>query len=676
VEFFWSRIALSLAAGCLCAAYAGAGIGPENVAVVVNGDSPDSLCVANAYARLRGIPPANFIVLHHLTGTEFIAVDGFRKEILQPVLATLRERGLTSQIDCIAYSVDLPYSIDVTGDVKGRRLSQVATPTASINGLTYLSDWVLSGDIDYLRLDINRYARHLLPLPTGKELSQSEQSDYAGAVADYSQHKYGSAIQGLKKLLETPRSDPNIAYNLACCQALAEQPDDAVASLRKAIAAGWRNYGQTASDPDLNSLHDLDGYKQVLRLLKAAHIQMQEGTPFHHAIAWNRVGEPDRTGSHYMLSTVLGVTAGRGNTLDEILASLGRSLNADFTAPKGTIYFERNGDVRSTTREWGFQAAADELERLGVKAIVEDGVLPQNRADVAGAMIGISDFNWPSSHSTILPGAICEHFTSFGGMINKGAGQTACTEFIRNRASGTSGTVTEPYALQEKFPTPFIQVEYAKGFTLAESFYQSLSGPYQLLIIGDPLCRPWAKKVEVKVAGVKAGAPISGVVRIRPSVSPSVLIAQYKLFVDGKLAKSAKPGEALPLDSRTLGEGYHELTVVAERSDAARSLYRTEVAVEVPGKRKGDFPREVDATLDGVAQFQLSAKGASTIELFSLGASIGRIQGDHGSLSIKGTAFGQGVGAVYAVATYTANGKTARVAGSPIAVHIAGRPGQ
>ena len=36
------------------------------------------------------------------------------------------------------------------------------------------------------------------------------------------------------------------------------------------------------------------------------------------------------------------------------------------------------------------------------------------------------------------------------------------------------------------------QLHYARGCSLAESFYQSISGPYQLLIVGDPLCQPWA----------------------------------------------------------------------------------------------------------------------------------------------------------------------------------------
>lgn len=666
MKSFLSRVLPGVISLAVTTTAALAGIGPENVAVVVNGDSLDSLAVANAYANLRQIPPSNFVVLHKLSGTEFTDVEKFRSEILKPVLDALRERGLTAQIDCIAYSVDLPYSVNVSGDVKGRKLPQVITQTAAINGLTYLGDWVLKGDIDYLRLDINSYARHLLPLPTGKELTALEQSEYAEAMSKYDKKDYTGAIAGLGKLLEMPRRDPNIAYNLACCLALTGKSDEAIAALRKAVSAGWRNYGQTASDTDLASLRNLEGYNQVLRLIKSAHVEVQTGAAFRRSIGWDRGGEPDPTGARYMLSTCLGVTAGRGNSVDEIIASLRRSQSADFTAPKGTIYFERNGDVRSKTREWGFDSAAAELERIGVKAVVEDGVLPMKRPDVAGAMIGIADFDWKGSQSQMLPGSIVEHLTSLGGMINKGAGQTPCTEFIRNGAGGSSGTVTEPYALQEKFPTPYIHVQYATGFTLAESFYMSLYGPYQLLVIGDPLCRPWAKKVEVKAAGLKDEMTLKGTVPIRPSVSPSIPIRDFSLYVDGKLARKSKPGAPLNLDGQSLSEGYHEVSVVAERADLTAAQYRLKVAVEVPGNRAIETPAKVTGTVGSAIQIKLSAKGASSVELFCLGRTVGKLSGSQGVVSVNGSDLGPGSVLLYPIATYPANGKASKSFGKPI----------
>ena len=61
-----------------------------------------------------------------------------------------------------------------------------------------------------------------------------------------------------------------------------------------------------------------------------------------------------------------------------------------------------------------------------------------------------------------------------------------------------------------------IQVHYARGCTLAEAFYQSVRGPYQLLIVGDPLCRPWADIPQVSVAGDAGGGRGHGTLTLKP----------------------------------------------------------------------------------------------------------------------------------------------------------------
>ena len=54
-------------------------------------------------------------------------------------------------------------------------------------------------------------------------------------------------------------------------------------------------------------------------------------------------------GMNYYLSTMLGYTDGRGNTVDEIVSYLRRAALADGTQPAGTIYLMRiEGEVRSS----------------------------------------------------------------------------------------------------------------------------------------------------------------------------------------------------------------------------------------------------------------------------------------------------------------------------------------
>ena len=92
------------------------------------------------------------------------------------------------------------------------------------------------------------------------------------------------------------------------------------------------------------------------------------------------------------------------------------------------------------------------LADLGVAAEIVDGVMPMHKNNVQGAMLGAAGFDWKASGSTILPGAICEHFTSYGGIMSSKSEQTPLSEFLRYGAAGASGTVTEPFALPQNSP--------------------------------------------------------------------------------------------------------------------------------------------------------------------------------------------------------------------------------
>jgi uncharacterized protein (TIGR03790 family) len=281
---------------------------------------------------------------------------------------------------------------------------------------------------------------------------------------------------------------------------------------------------------------------------------------------YNRRGEVVASdGGRYFLSMMLGVTAGRGNSVAEVISYLKRSASADGTHPKGTIYFVRNGDdPRSAVRHKDFPEAARQLKELGVAAEILDGGVPHGKSDIQGLMMGIADFHWGGAECTILPGAICEHFTSFGGIMSYGAGQTPLSVFLRAGAAGSSGTVVEPYAVHQKFPSPMMQVHYARGCSLAEAFYQSVYGPYQLLIVGDPLCRPWAEIPRVFVAGIQPGATVKGSLHLQPSASlDRGAVDHFEVFWDGRRVGWCQPGETFDWNTAGQADGHHDLRFVA-----------------------------------------------------------------------------------------------------------------
>ena len=352
-------------------------------------------------------------------------------------------------------------------------------------------------------------------------------------------------------------------------------------------------------------------------------------------------------GHRYFLSTMLGVTAGRGNSVDEVISYLTRSAEADGTRPAGTIYFVENGNIRSRVRQGLFPPAVEELKKLGVAAEILKGTVPVNKDDVQGCVMGTASFNWQASGSTILPGAICEHFTSFGGIMHEKAGQTPLSEFLRYGAAGASGTVTEPYAIAAKFPSPMVQVHYARGCSLAEAFYQSVHSPYQLLIVGDPLCRPWAVIPQVSVTGIKPGGVVRGWLKITPkAVLPNDgKVERFELFVDGRRMGKCYPGGVLELNTKQLADGHHELRVVAVGLPPIESQGESIIPVRLSNHR-----RATKATLENAGQLAadkpviISVRSANSVGVVVLHGSraVGKLDGGEGRIEIPAGSLGVG----------------------------------
>ncbi len=314
---------------------------------------------------------------------------------------------------------------------------------------------------------------------------------------------------------------------------------------------------------------------------------------FSAASAWDASGDPvvDRASpDRYRLAVMLGWTGDHGNTEDEVISCLERAKASDFTNPRGTVYLLENPDIRATTRMPLFEAVVKALRGLGHRAEIlkkgedgQDGVLPRGKADAIGVVAGIAGFTWQKGDPDLLPGAIAEHLTSFGAHFGTSS-QTKCTEFVRHGAAGTSGTVAEPYAIPNKFPCAWMHLHYARGCSLAEAFYEGVWGPYQLLVLGDPLARPFARPTAVRIGEPRGDAPVQGRVEVRAETTPPehARIARLELWVDGVRVATAEPPGPLAWDTTTGADGAHDVRVVAVESGpiATRSYARALVGVQ------------------------------------------------------------------------------------------------
>ena len=351
--------------------------------------------------------------------------------------------------------------------------------------------------------------------------------------------------------------------------------------LLRSVPGGWEFRKQTERDSAFAKVLEEPEFQKALKLVPDNRPTFLPTRGFRNRYSWGPNGSlvAAGTGSHYVLSTVLAINRNKGNSEKQSLDQLIRTIGADSTRPKGKFYFTKTNDVRTKTRFNAFDDVINELSALGYESEIVKTRLPTKKTDVVGATIGAPSFNWERSGSKIVPGAIVENLTSYGGVMHENSSQTKLTALIRNGAAGSSGTVVEPYAIQAKFPHPRIHLHYVRGCTLAEAFYQSVNGPFQLLIVGDPLCSPWAVPATLDVSTDKReGEPLSGVVDfiLKPSRG-SAPIARLDLFVDGMYVRSIKEN-GLRLNTESLSDGHHEMRIVT----TARGRLETRSSVVVP----------------------------------------------------------------------------------------------
>jgi hypothetical protein len=286
-----------------------------------------------------------------------------------------------------------------------------------------------------------------------------------------------------------------------------------------------------------------------------------------------------------------------------------------------------------------------------------------------GLMAGIARFDWPASGNVILPGAICDHFTSFAGDMSPDGFQTPLTEFLRYGAAGASGTVKEPHAVQAKFPLPSLHLHYARGCSLAESFYQSVRAPFQLLIVGEPLCQPWARFPIITVDGVKPNQEVRGTLSVKSAgLVGKQPVRLVDLFVDGRITARSAPGNELKIDTTKLADGYHELRFVGVVASPIETQGRAIVPITVNNhnvKLELKLAGQAAADLSSTLRLSVGQPGAAAIAIRQNSREVGRVKGESGDVEIPAATLGRGPVVVQAFS----EGKTPAIS-MPLRINI------
>jgi len=217
-----------------------------------------------------------------------------------------------------------------------------------------------------------------------------------------------------------------------------------------------------------------------------------------------------------------------------------QGVHAEGAAPIFPVLLAKSSDPNRNFRSGLFDNAIFNSQIRGTLSIYRvNSDDPSGMSGLLGYQTGLARFE--VSSNTFVSGAISDSVTSYGGRIFGPNDQTNLLEFIHAGATGSYGTVAEPLADPDKFPNPMVYFYQARGFSLAESYYQSIRKPYLGLIVGEPLSAPFATRGYASWSMPLSNAPVTGTKLLGLSFqaySKSRPFQQVDFFIDGRFSRT------------------------------------------------------------------------------------------------------------------------------------------
>jgi uncharacterized protein (TIGR03790 family) len=229
------------------------------------------------------------------------------------------------------------------------------------------------------------------------------------------------------------------------------------------------------------------------------------------------------------------VTMITSSNLAQAKAIIDHGVAGDSTYPTQTVWLAKTTDLLRNIRYLEFDNAIFDARVAGDLSLLRTNLdSPWGLTNLAGYQIGLANFNFVTN--AFVPGAMGDSLTSYGGVILAANNQTTLLAFLNVGACGSYGTVVEPCNYLEKFPSPQDYFYQARGFSLAECYYQSVKNPYQGLLVGEPLSAPFARPATADWTNLPADGVLSGVTNLTVNCVAATAdrpVQQVDLFLDG-----------------------------------------------------------------------------------------------------------------------------------------------
>jgi uncharacterized protein (TIGR03790 family) len=517
---------------------------PNQVVIVANANSPESLSVAQHYATRRGIPVQHISKLD-LPLDDTMSREDYERRLVTPLRQMLQAQGVHKSIRVIVtvYGVPLRVAAPRLADDEERwrrdavarlgaarvRLEDIehrawaiavssgsalppAAPQAE-NPVTYERNIAFLLRVDEAVQASTKRVRQLKPPADGQWSSRLEAivRDHQGAA-------------GLSQLQHEFPRDGQDSWSEATTQMRAQQAEglqlllgslalpirDRRNDLYQRVEQVYGTYGVFGlAAMELNQLSEEHGDASVdseLSLLwwdrPLYGAAWRRANPLHHAFK--------KSGAGHREIPVLMASRLDASTADLASGLVDRAMEAERQGLNGTVYLDARGlPVKDPSDTYGrYDQSLRDLHQFVTQHTTYRSQLDNTevRFQRAGAAPDVAFYSgWYRLRQyedafTFRTGAIGYHMASAEAVSLHGPGETGwCKNALDHGITATLGSVGEPYL--DAFPEPleFAALLMTGQYSLVESYYlTSRWVSWRMVLVGDPLYNPWKNKPAAK----------------------------------------------------------------------------------------------------------------------------------------------------------------------------------
>ncbi len=496
------------------------GLEPAEVLVLANSDIPESLEVAHHYIDARKIPQENLLALE--LGPRLandISRENYQAKVALPVMNYLKAHDAQGKIKCIVTTYGIPYRIK---NIDSGKIDQSLKRKLASRRLEYFNK-VKSIYAELVRINPRNSASKELAKfkTTGQLLSKTDAqlkkelkriSSLPNTAVNKSESRaysrlyrrfygYYSWTRIIPKLLDVDGSGDYkevLGHQLKLKQAsekkisLSEKLDSNYYESIAAVAGEAKSLDLlTMQEKRLSGKQTLAALDSELSMLKFGDYELYRWQPneLKDRLFWLDV-------KTIMVSRLDGPTAVIAKGLVD------KAMRAEKKGLSATAYFDARGYSGNKSKgefekyDSSILRAAEHFKKLGWRVKVEntEKLFPANSCPDAGIYCGWYSLKKYIDSFSFVDGAVGYHIASWEAVDLR---STESGEWVPNLLAkgitATIGAVSEPYLSAFPMPDAFFS-SLCSGKQIVEAYYRS--NPYnswQMLLIADPLYRPFPR---------------------------------------------------------------------------------------------------------------------------------------------------------------------------------------